>query len=197
MERTCEYCGVAFCQLNLRTKRMRFCSRRCQENAAYHRNTDYYRARYQQNKEKILQQCAAYREREYVKELRAGYARGYKDKDAARLKIRMEDPQERQAQYSRHRASAKLVRSSPRVCCHCRSLNDVECHHVNENPLDNDISNLAWLCSKCHGAVHSLVHHGLKCQIEHSIRDFQLRLQISSGTIVGSAPLASESLACA
>ncbi|MBW5466282.1 hypothetical protein GPJ61_00140 [Brevibacillus formosus] len=47
--------------------------------------------------------------------------------------------------------AAKVMFLSDRTCCVCRSRNKpVQIHHIDENPANNDINNLAVLCLDCH-----------------------------------------------
>jgi hypothetical protein len=46
---------------------------------------------------------------------------------------------------------ARVLFTSDRTCCVCRVKGKpTQIHHVNENPADNDFSNLAVLCFDCH-----------------------------------------------
>lgn len=47
--------------------------------------------------------------------------------------------------------SAKVLFYTDRTCCVCRKpQKPVQIHHIDENPSNNDISNLAVLCLDCH-----------------------------------------------
>lgn len=43
-------------------------------------------------------------------------------------------------------------------CLRCGSLEELELDHIDENPRNNDISNLRWLCKPCHMAHHGFFH---------------------------------------
>ena len=47
--------------------------------------------------------------------------------------------------------AAKVLFSSDRTCCVCRNSKRVQIHHVDDDPSNNDFSNLAVLCFECHG----------------------------------------------
>src|ERR1700730_8066027 len=48
--------------------------------------------------------------------------------------------------------AAKVLFSSDRTCCVCRNEGRKEqIHHIDDNPSNNVISNLAVLCLECHG----------------------------------------------
>lgn len=40
-------------------------------------------------------------------------------------------------------------------CSECKTTESLECHHKDFNFLNNQISNLTWLCRKCHSKIHS------------------------------------------
>jgi len=42
----------------------------------------------------------------------------------------------------------------PKICFFCKSINNIEVHHKDKNPLNNTINNLLYLCSLCHGKQH-------------------------------------------
>lgn len=47
--------------------------------------------------------------------------------------------------------SAKVMFLSDRTCCVCRSGNKlIQIHHIDENPSNNSLNNLAVLCLDCH-----------------------------------------------
>jgi hypothetical protein len=47
--------------------------------------------------------------------------------------------------------AANVLFRSDRTCCVCHKAGkQVQIHHINENPADNDPSNLAVLCLECH-----------------------------------------------
>ena len=60
-------------------------------------------------------------------------------------KLRIEIPE---------RISSKLLFLNRHRCCVCREpRKPVQIHHIDENPSNNDISNLAVLCVECHSTV--------------------------------------------
>ena len=68
-----------------------------------------------------------------------------------------EDEQFRKVMIARVTSSRRLKASSrPYVCEACGSTKKLQCHHVDWNPLNwQDMSNLQWLCVRCHNLVHS------------------------------------------
>jgi 5-methylcytosine-specific restriction endonuclease McrA len=47
--------------------------------------------------------------------------------------------------------AARLLFLSDRTCCVCRTAGkEVQIHHLDENPANNEASNLAVLCTECH-----------------------------------------------
>lgn len=49
-----------------------------------------------------------------------------------------------------------LESKKPQICtlCKCRDIRVLAVHHIDENHLNNDLKNLAWLCHNCHFLVH-------------------------------------------
>jgi hypothetical protein len=41
------------------------------------------------------------------------------------------------------------------TCCRCRSKQNIQIHHIDENPSNNNDTNLSVLCSKCHDEAHT------------------------------------------
>jgi len=188
MEIICKHCSVHFCQLNHRTKRMRFCTKQCAQSSQYYKHKDYYQNRYEQQKLRLLEMGRAYREREDVKVKRKGYQESYRDSDRERARERRRDPLERAANSARHKASKILLAVSPKICCHCDSSEKVQCHHVDEDPTNNAITNLAWLCRPHHDLYHAMVRPEVRAEIARSIRRFQLLLPTSERSTGGFDP---------
>lgn len=58
-------------------------------------------------------------------------------------------------------------------CCHCKSTNDLEVHHVDFNHENNKPQNLVGLCHSCHVAIHrKRTHPELKDSIQTSIDEY-------------------------
>ena len=45
----------------------------------------------------------------------------------------------------------------PWRCSTCGSKKNLTVHHKDENPLNNDLSNLRILCKDCHNKIHGIV----------------------------------------
>lgn len=89
----------------------------------------------------------------------------------------------------RHRA--KSVLASAERCALCliapATAKRMERHHVDGNPLNNESSNLVWLCSKCHKGVHSHPRHKhLAPRLTLPYRESSRVQAPTSGTCVGS-----------
>jgi len=41
------------------------------------------------------------------------------------------------------------------ICVNCKSSNTLLVHHLDKNPINNDIENLIYLCSSCHKMIHA------------------------------------------
>lgn len=175
---TCPHCQVEFNPIG-KHPRKTYCSKKCQQNAQFRRNSAYYKARYEAQKQRILGICREYRKRPEVQEMRSGYYLKYKPKDQANRanRYRMESWY-RERNRSRGRAREKLRKLIPdRICCHCSGTKRVICHHVDENPLNNSSANLCWLCSQCHGILHSIILGPHKDGINKSITRFQQEVE--------------------
>lgn len=177
----CEYCAKPFTQVTGRHPKRRFCTKQCNYNSLYHRNKEYYKNRYEGMKSKVLASQREYRSDPRVKKLRDHYAEQYKEKDQAKRRERYRgDEVFRNKNKSRVAARIALAKLEPGIaCCHCGSTGRVNCHHINENCLDNSDMNLCWLCSGCHGKIHSIVHMSEVPQIAASISQ-SVRLRINS-----------------
>lgn len=43
----------------------------------------------------------------------------------------------------------------PKICFSCKTTEGrIDVHHKDGNPLNNDIANLVYVCSVCHGRLH-------------------------------------------
>jgi hypothetical protein len=52
--------------------------------------------------------------------------------------------------------AANVMFASDRTCCLCRlEKHKVQIHHIDEDPSNNDFSNLAVVCLHCHSDVHA------------------------------------------
>lgn len=89
----------------------------------------------------------------YWKSHSADRVKSYLDRYAA-------DEQVRKVQQARISSRRKLIRHGiPQECRRCGAYKKkdirIECHHIDENPLNREIANLEWLCKTCHSLVHS------------------------------------------
>ena len=41
------------------------------------------------------------------------------------------------------------------ACCVCHKDKNIQIHHINEDPSDHDLDNLAPLCHDCHDKAHT------------------------------------------
>lgn len=58
---------------------------------------------------------------------------------------------------ARRRKSISIFREKNSICERCKITNTrMEIHHIDENPFNNDWSNLLCLCSKCHQKHHAI-----------------------------------------
>lgn len=43
-----------------------------------------------------------------------------------------------------------------KICSECKTLRDIDVHHIDFDPLNNNPKNLVYLCSICHGKKHQI-----------------------------------------
>ena len=87
---------------------------------------------------------------------RQWYERHREERIKKYLEAYHNNPQIKAVQLSREKAREKLARARKKQCEACGAIKvRMHCHHKNENPLDNSIENLQWLCHSCHMRVHS------------------------------------------
>ncbi len=91
----------------------------------------------------------------------------------------MQDPTEKAENVGRHRASKRLGKIMPRKCCHCEVERRIHCHHIDEDPLNDKLLNLCWLCPLHHRQIHSMERRGarLKREIQASVEKFTVLLK--------------------
>lgn len=52
--------------------------------------------------------------------------------------------------------AAEIMFNSDKTCCVCRNPDrKVQIHHIDSNPVNNKVSNLAVLCNDCHSEAHT------------------------------------------
>lgn len=61
--------------------------------------------------------------------------------------------------WARNKGREVLLASGvPYACVHCKGARGgtgrLDCHHRDEDPFNNDLENLVWLCRSCHEELH-------------------------------------------
>jgi len=51
--------------------------------------------------------------------------------------------------------AATVMFASDRTCCICRQERKVQIHHIDEDPTNNNLDNLAVICLHCHSDAHT------------------------------------------
>lgn len=71
------------------------------------------------------------------------------------------NPQYKGDKAQPHTGRARAKKSHPimpdhcqKCGCHKSETKRMERHHIDENPLNNEGSNILWLCAKCHKSMH-------------------------------------------
>jgi hypothetical protein len=158
-EAVCVTCGSAFLYTWPQAK-SKFCSKTCRQKDYVMRHAEQiknYNDRYRVERADIR--------KESLRKYHAGKGRvtaaQWRDRNWDRLKEELnkryvEDPEYRGRQLSRMKAHRLLINSGiKRECSGCGSVKRLHCHHINENPFDNALTNLMWLCHWCHMRVHA------------------------------------------
>lgn len=83
----------------------------------------------------------------------------FKERQAASKKKTREKygPRYRKMLWKRNKARHKLTLETAKIMARCAICNDdwpLQCHHIDHNPNNDDISNLQWLCKDCHHKHH-------------------------------------------
>ena len=51
----------------------------------------------------------------------------------------------------------QVLVASRHTCCICREVQGGQIHHIDEDPANNELDNLAALCTNCHQKVHAKI----------------------------------------
>jgi hypothetical protein len=155
----CKGCSKKFLKRPWPATRNVWCSRECQLRAYNKEHRGYYEAWVAANPKKVQRNKAKYREvhREELREKNREYAkRTFKESYARRYGT----IEQRRVIYARQRARRKLLKCSQPVCSqapHGGCQGRVECHHRDENPHNDALANLVWLCKLHHAQAHRKV----------------------------------------
>ncbi len=135
----CQYCGKEFVpkKFNWRKK---YCSKACNDKA-YAKNNPEVRLRAWRKYNKLHREQQKERSKRYyqehTEEVRK-YQKSLRDENNSRTR-------------------AKLIAKKGhrnKVCVECGSIKNLHVHHVDFDPMNNELENLRYLCSICHGAKH-------------------------------------------
>lgn len=156
---TCQRCQTVFTFTWPHT-RSKFCSLKCMKAAWRDRHRERLRAA-----QKVYISKHRERRRETLRKYHAGRgkqtaikwrARNWPRLSAEILARYHSDPIYKSRQNSRLVANKKLKQSDRLYECEgCGSTKRLHCHHINLNPLDNQLENLMWLCHWCHMRIHA------------------------------------------
>jgi hypothetical protein len=161
-EIVCGTCNKVFSAKPWPNTRNKFCSRKCALKAHYLRHKDILA-----EKQKIRNTSFGRKSRLDVQRKWNSSERGRELKKQWYEKHREElfkkylesyrnDPQVKAIHLSRGKARKALTKIRKKQCEACGVImRRMDCHHKNENPLDNRIENLQWLCHSCHMRLHS------------------------------------------
>lgn len=158
----CAVCGKPF-SYTWPQSRAKFCSKPCRQKDYATRHSEQikeknkrYLVEHADSRKETLRKYHAGRGKETAIKWRSQNWERLKDEIAKRYH---EDPEYRAHQLSRMKANRILKNSGVKYeCCGCGITEKLHCHHINENPMDNTMSNLMWLCHWCHMRIHAEGH---------------------------------------
>lgn len=161
MTRACEVCSVQFEVKPWPATRHMYCSRKCLHAAYRARNANQIKERMKTwaclNRDHRRAILKKYEQSEKGKRKSKQWRDSTREKrNEKNLRKYHNDPEFKKAANSRVAANLKLKKSGRTyICVECGANKRLHCHHGNLNPLDNALSNLVWLCRKCHMALHT------------------------------------------
>ena len=80
----------------------------------------------------------------------------YYEKNKEKIFLKLKE--KRVLTKSRTRAHELWIKTyGEKICTKCGSKNDVCIHHIDLNPLNNEIDNLQALCRRCHTDLHKII----------------------------------------
>ena len=150
MIKVCEICGNKFTPYRSTN---RFCSKECRAKDENKRYLEIHKKWVRENPEKRKKAWRKYNEthKEIInKKNRENY---YRKRDYYLKYQKLEINKIN----NNARTRAKIVMKNADIkkeCFECGSLEKIQIHHIDYKPINNDLSNLIYLCSTCHGKRH-------------------------------------------
>lgn len=136
----CQRCGQEFIPTHRAKHLQKYCSRKC-NNAVYYRR---HKAEHDAYSKEWAHRNPERRQAIYLRHQRRKAKEIYQ-------KNKWREPDRRKRVESR----AKLLKLRPPKCVgDGQHRGRIECHHLDGNPQNTDITNLAWLCKKHHEDLH-------------------------------------------
>jgi len=79
------------------------------------------------------------------------------------LKCRLEGFNDQKKLDNKRKPNMKLkeIIDKPEMCIFCKTREKLCIHHVDKDKNNNDKGNLEYVCSPCHGALHSKIYNKL------------------------------------
>lgn len=159
----CLLCNTEFVREWPNTKQ-KYCGKKCMQAAYRVKHKDILEVRnkayYETHRKRVLQTKRKYNISAKGKlTVNRWYLKNRDNIIAKHLHALKTDPVAKAIHQSRQAANRTLKRLRLRICEVCSAIHNkplrIECHHMDENPLNNELNNLKWLCSSCHGDIHS------------------------------------------
>jgi hypothetical protein len=157
----CKHCGKEFPDPTWPNTKQIYCSSRCNKAAWNKAHREELRLKWKEYqvrcRVKRLQSQRKYNKSAKGIHCKIKYYEAHKKElFAAQLQAYKSDPHVRALYRSRELGRELLKKLKvPKVCNDCGATERIECHHRNFNSLDNDPTNLVWLCKQCHSLRHS------------------------------------------
>ena len=180
----CQHCQTEFTPKPWPATRSKYCSSKCNKGAWAARNVEGVREswkKYQRNhRDRRLASQRKYNNSTKGQLMKARWSFAHNPQRAKNyLELYHNDDYVRAVHISRELARKKLIESGrDYICGMCDKRERLHCHHINEDPMYNELSNLAWLCHLHHGIIHS-DPLGLDDQTKRNIQDFRRKHHIS------------------
>lgn len=139
------YCSLRCGQAAWRTKHRELVNLRSREWTVHNRERRLANQRKWNNSPKGLESKRRWHEKNISRRCRE-YLAQYHAEEAVR-----------KLQWTRAKSRKKLIRSGVEMKCYkCSSPPPkLHCHHKDLDPFNQDLTNLEWLCFRCHAFVHS------------------------------------------
>ncbi len=134
----CLNCGKS-CIVHARHWQRKYCSKKC--------NDTHYQKLHPQIRLKAWRKYNETHREEQKKRTKANYNKNKEKYNLYRKEHQLENS-------ARTRAKLIAKKYMEKICFDCRGDKNIHVHHKDFDTFNNDLSNLVYLCSVCHGKRH-------------------------------------------